>query len=67
MEVSPVGTTDEFLTVPEAATLLKASRSTVDRLIKRGELSSLKAGRLRRIRRRDLEAWAGTAGAIDPQ
>lgn len=50
----------EFLTVPQAAEYLNCSVPTVWRLLRRGDLPGLKVGRLRRLRRRDLDAWMGT-------
>lgn len=46
-----------LLTVKEAADALCLDRSTVYELIMRGTLRSLKIGRSRRIRVKDLEQW----------
>lgn len=46
-----------LLTVKEAAAALALDRSTVYELIMRGAIPSLKIGRSRRIRVRDLERW----------
>jgi excisionase family DNA binding protein len=46
----------EALTVKEAAAKLHASRPTVEKYIRAGELPSALIGRCRRIRRADLEA-----------
>lgn len=57
---SAVGDFDplEALTVKRAAELLNVSEPTVRKLIRRGELRSLKIGlRSRRIRRADLSAF----------
>lgn len=44
----------------DVAQELQASRATIARLVATGELPSIKVGRLRRVRRRDLEQWMGT-------
>lgn len=46
-----------YLTLAEAATELRVSRSTISRLVREGLLPSVQVGRLRRIRRRDIEAY----------
>jgi excisionase family DNA binding protein len=39
----------EFMTVPEAATVLRVSKMTVYRMIHRGDLTAIRAGRSFRI------------------
>lgn len=46
---------EQLLTVKEAAAQLKLSRPSVYRLMKRGELKSVKLGGARRIPQRELE------------
>lgn len=50
---------ENIYTPEEVAEKLKASRRTVYRWIKKGELKSFKAGKLVRITREDLEAFIG--------
>lgn len=47
----------EVLTVTEVAKLLRLSRTVVYELIMSGEIPSFKVGKLRRIRRSDVETW----------
>jgi excisionase family DNA binding protein len=47
----------EVLTVTEVAKLVQVSRTVVYELIMSGEIPSFKVGKLRRIRRSDVEAW----------
>jgi excisionase family DNA binding protein len=48
----------ELLTVRQVADLLQVSVSTVERMTRRSEgPPSIKFGRSRRYRRRDVEAW----------
>ncbi len=46
-----------LLTVPEVADLLAVGETTVAKLIRHGELASLKIGRDRRIRRSAVETY----------
>lgn len=46
-----------LLTVNQTAELLSISDDQVYRLLRRGELTSLKIGRLRRIPRAALDTW----------
>lgn len=46
-----------LLTIPEAAEYLRAGIRTVARYVADEELPSVKIGRLRRIRREDLEEF----------
>ena len=48
---------DALLTVDEAAQVMRCSRRTVFRLIGGGELPSVKPGRERLVRRRDVDAY----------
>jgi excisionase family DNA binding protein len=47
----------EMVTVREAAALLGVSRPTVEKYIKMGNIPSVRIGRCRRIRRRDVESF----------
>jgi excisionase family DNA binding protein len=49
-----------LLTVEDAASVLQIGRTRVFGLISNGVLSSVKIGRSRRIRRRDLEAYVAS-------
>lgn len=55
MQETQVRDPDELLTVEEVARIVKASVSTVRKWIRTGELRSVKIGRLRRVRRADLQ------------
>jgi excisionase family DNA binding protein len=44
----------EVYTVKEAAKILKVSESTINRRIKDGALTSLKTGKIRRVRGKEL-------------
>ena len=46
-----------FITIRETCSLLKISRQTVYEWMKSGKLKAVKAGRLVRIRREDLESF----------
>lgn len=46
-----------LLTIPQAATLLAVSVFTVRRMVWRGDLRSVRLGRVVRIRRDDLSAF----------
>lgn len=47
----------EYLRVPEAAAELGVSRSVLQEQVMRGEVPSIKVGRIRLIPRRLLDAW----------
>lgn len=51
----------EVYTMDEAAQILKISKSTIHRRISEGSLPSLKTGRIRRIRGKDLLAFIESA------
>ncbi|MDQ7827045.1 MAG: helix-turn-helix domain-containing protein [Candidatus Eremiobacteraeota bacterium] len=51
----------EVYTMDEAAKLLKISKATIQRRIQSGSLHSLKTGRIRRIRGKDLIAFIENA------
>ena len=54
-----------LLTVAEVATLMRVSRMTVYRLIRRGQLKAIRVGRNYRVREQDLTAYleaGSTAG-----
>jgi len=57
MQKTQVRDPDELLTVEEVARIVKASVSTVRKWIRTGELRSVKVGRLRRVRRADLQSF----------
>ena len=46
-----------LLTVAEVATLMRVSRMTVYRLIRRGQLKAIRVGRNYRVRENDLELY----------
>lgn len=46
-----------LLTVAEVASVMRVSRMTVYRLIRRGQLTAIKVGRNYRVRERDLAAY----------
>ena len=46
---------DEFLTVEELAALLKITKMTVYRMVKRGDLPYYAIGRVKRFRKQDIE------------
>ena len=50
---------DRFYTPAEVAELLKTTRRTVYNWIEKGQLKSVKAGKLVRIKRADLEEFIG--------
>jgi len=45
----------EFLTLDEAAKILKVNPTTIGRRVQRGEIAAIHIGRSVRIRRQDLE------------
>jgi excisionase family DNA binding protein len=51
----------EFVTLTQAAQCLQVTKRTVWNLVKRGELSSVKIARARRIPRSELERLAASA------
>lgn len=53
---------DELLDVHGAAEVLGCSVPTIERAVRRGELPSLRVGRLRRFRRSDLLGLNGKGG-----
>lgn len=57
--------TDEILTLPEVAQLLKVADKTIYTMAQKGELPAFKVGGQWRFRRTDLDAWidAKTRGA----
>ncbi len=46
-----------LLTVPEVATVMRVSRMTVYRLIRRGQLKAIRVGRNYRVREQDLNEY----------
>lgn len=48
---------DEFLTAEELAALLKITKMTVYRMIKRGDLPHYAIGRAKRFRKEDIERF----------
>lgn len=62
-QVLPIATgaspymTDEILTLPEVAQLLKVAEKTVYTMAQKGELPAFKVGGQWRFRRTDLDAW----------
>jgi excisionase family DNA binding protein len=57
-----IGPEGELLTVREVAEELRVSSMTVYRLIKAGDLASLRVGKGYRIRAADLDRYLGRAG-----
>ena len=49
--------TDEILTLPEVAQLLKVAEKTVYTMAQKGDLPAFKVGGQWRFRRTDLDAW----------
>jgi len=49
--------TENFLTVPDVASILSVKQSTVYQWAKSGEIPHYKLGRIVRFKRKDLEAW----------
>ncbi len=49
-----------FLTVAEVASLLRVSTMTVYRLIKAGELASVRVGKSYRVREDDIDRYLGS-------
>lgn len=49
--------TDEILTLPEVAQLLKVAEKTVYTMAQKGEVPAFKVGGQWRFRRTDLDAW----------
>jgi excisionase family DNA binding protein len=49
--------TDEILTLPEVAQLLKVAEKTVYTMAQKGDLPAFKVGGQWRFRRADLDAW----------
>ena len=47
----------ELLTVEETIRFLRLGRTRVNEMLRSGEIPSLKIGRRRLVRRRDLERW----------
>lgn len=68
MKVVSLPTTPaQLLTVEEAGMLLKVSRGRAYELLATGALPSLRIGRRRRIRLRDVEAFVDAAEAPGPR
>jgi excisionase family DNA binding protein len=47
----------QLLTVDETIRVLRLGRTRVNEMLRSGEIPSLKLGRRRLVRRKDLEAW----------
>ena len=47
----------DLLTVDETIRVLRLGRTRVNEMLRSGEIPSLKLGRRRLVRRKDLEAW----------
>lgn len=54
----------DFLTVKEAADMLRVNNDTVKRYIKTGLVPAVKIGKSFRIRRADIEALLNTGKAV---
>jgi len=57
MEQAPRRVEPLALTPEEVADALSVSRHTIYRLIERGDIPTVRIGRLRRVRKVDLERW----------
>jgi excisionase family DNA binding protein len=55
-EIGPPAERSPYMTIPEAADYLRASRQAVDDLLRRGKLARHKRGRCVLVRRSELEA-----------
>ena len=55
---------EPLLTVPEVAKLLRCTSLTVYRMVARGEIASVRVGRLIRIPARVVEEMIATAGTV---
>ena len=58
--------TPEYLTLPEAAALLRIGERTAYALARKGELPAIKVGGQWRVHRPTLQAWSRTGGALPP-
>jgi putative molybdopterin biosynthesis protein len=58
--------TPEFLTIPEAAALLRIGERTVYDLARHRRIPAAKVGGQWRIRRTDLDAWLERGGEAGP-
>lgn len=56
-DVAPTNARARFLTVAEVAQLMRVSTMTVYRLIKAGDLASVRVGKSYRIREEDVDAY----------
>lgn len=54
-----------LLTVAEVASVMRVSRMTVYRLIRRGQLKAIRVGRNYRVREEDLGAYLESAAVTD--
>jgi excisionase family DNA binding protein len=54
----------EVLTLEQVAKLLRLHRSTVYRMVKRGEIPALKVGRVWRFSKEALDAWLRGVGRL---
>lgn len=54
-----------LLTVAEVATVMRVSRMTVYRLIRRGQLKAIRVGRNYRVRQDDLNAYFESGSVSD--
>lgn len=55
--MGPTNARDSFLTVAEVAAIMRVSTMTVYRLIKAGELASVRVGKSYRLREADVDAY----------
>ncbi len=56
--------TDEILTLPEVARLLKVAEKTVYTLAQKGQLPAFKVGGQWRFKRADIDAWIERQKAV---
>ena len=57
----------DMLTVPEAAQMLRIGRNLAYELVARGDIPSVRIGRLIRIPRRALVRWLDVTGDVDEE
>jgi excisionase family DNA binding protein len=61
-QLPPGGTVTEFMTVAEAAALLRIGERTAYKLVRSGRLPAVKVGNQWRIERRAFDAWVAAGG-----
>ncbi len=64
--VEKLNQTSQFMDIHAAAAYIGCSVATIERKIRSGELPSVKIGRLRRLKKSDIEQIPTTAPTIAP-